>query len=60
MDGESGLIYMNARYEDPVLARFLSADDYVSDATNPQDLNAYSYGLNRPIDNTDPTGHRNL
>jgi RHS repeat-associated protein len=59
MDGESGLIYMNARYEDPTLARFVSADDTIGDATNPQDLNAYSYVLNSPINNTDPTGHMN-
>jgi RHS repeat-associated protein len=59
MDGESGLIYMNARYEDPTLARFVSADDTIGDATNPQDLNAYSYALNSPINNTDPTGHMN-
>jgi RHS repeat-associated protein len=56
-DGETGLIYMVARYYDAQLGRFLSADTFVSDWTNPQDLNPYSYVVNNPISNTDPTGH---
>jgi RHS repeat-associated protein len=60
MDGESGLIYMNARYEDPVLGRFVTADDYTGAVTTPQDLNAYSYAGNSPLNNTDPTGRRTL
>ena len=56
-DGETGLIYMVARYYDAQLGRFLSADTSVSDWENPQDLNPYSYVVNNPISNTDPTGH---
>ena len=56
-DTESDLTYMQARYYDPVLARFISADTIVPDALNSQALNRYSYVYNNPILNTDPTGH---
>ena len=79
LDG-TGLLYYHARYYDPVLGRFISADSVVPGAgaltvwpgdgtaraawaaggggpANPQDLNRYSYGLNNPVKNTDPTGH---
>jgi RHS repeat-associated protein len=56
-DAESGLVYMNARYYDPKLARFLSADSVVPSASNPQALNRYSFVYNNPISNTDPSGH---
>jgi len=54
---ETGLVYMNARYYDPELGRFLSADTLVPDSHNPQALNRYTYVYNNPISNTDPTGH---
>ncbi len=57
LDSESGLIYMNARYYDPVLGRFLSADTAQPDQQSPQKLNRYSYASNNPINNVDPTGH---
>ncbi|GAK57013.1 YD repeat protein [Candidatus Vecturithrix granuli] len=50
----SGLLYYGARYYDPALARFITADS-VYDA-GPQGLNRYSYALNNPILYRDPTG----
>jgi hypothetical protein len=47
----------NARYYNPVLGRFISADTIVPDPANPQDLNRYSYVNNNPTNYTDPTGH---
>ncbi|WPB79518.1 FG-GAP-like repeat-containing protein [Archangium violaceum] len=54
---ESGLVYMNARYYDPQLGRFISPDTVVPSPDNPQALNRYTYVYNNPISNTDPTGH---
>jgi RHS repeat-associated protein len=56
-DPESGLVYMHARYYDPVIGRFISPDRVVPDILNPQSLNPYSYVYNNPISNVDPTGH---
>ena len=52
---QSGLLYYGARYYDPALARFITADT-VYDA-GPQGLNRYSYALNNPILYRDPSGH---
>ncbi|MCB8952125.1 MAG: RHS repeat-associated core domain-containing protein [Ardenticatenales bacterium] len=52
-----GLIYYNARYYLPGIARFVSADTVVPDAANPQAFNRYAYVLNNPLILTDPTGH---
>ncbi|WPB74322.1 RHS repeat-associated core domain-containing protein [Archangium violaceum] len=54
---ETGLVYMNARYYDPQLGRFISPDALVPSSGNPQALNRYAYVYNNPISNTDPTGH---
>ncbi|HEX5749738.1 MAG TPA: FG-GAP-like repeat-containing protein [Archangium sp.] len=54
---ETGLVYMNARYYDPKLGRFISPDSVVPSTLNPQALNRYAYVYNNPISNTDPTGH---
>jgi RHS repeat-associated protein len=51
-----GLINMNGRMYDPVIARFLSPDPYVPDATYTQDFNRYTYARNNPLSYTDPTG----
>jgi hypothetical protein len=45
------------RYYDPTIGRFISADTYVQDYTNPQTLNRYSYCQNNPLRYNDPTGH---
>jgi RHS repeat-associated protein len=53
----TGLYYYNARYYDPSIGRFISADTIVQDPSNPQTLNRYSYCLNNPLKYIDPTGH---
>lgn len=50
------LVHMNGRVYDPSTAKFLSADPLVSDPTNGQNYNRYSYVLNNPTNVTDPTG----
>ena len=53
----TGLYYYGARYYDPEIGRFISADTIVPNPSNPQSLNRYSYCLNNPLKYTDPTGH---
>lgn len=55
-DPEVGLTYLNARYYDPVIARFIQPDWW--DPTDPAvGTNRYAYGLNNPILQKDPSGH---
>jgi len=56
-DLDAALVYMHARYYDPSLGRFLSADSMVPELANPQAFNRYAYVYNNPISNADPTGH---
>ena len=53
----SGLYYFNARYYDPALGRFVSADTLVPAPWDPQQWNRYTYVGNNPVRYTDPTGH---
>jgi len=53
----TGLYYYNARYYDPTIGRFISADTIVPNMANPQCLNRYSYCLNNPLSLTDSNGH---
>ncbi|MGC3977359.1 MAG: RHS repeat-associated core domain-containing protein [Paludibacteraceae bacterium] len=53
---EFGLINMNGRVYDPVLARFLSPDPYVQAPDYTQNFNRYSYCLNNPFKYVDPSG----
>jgi RHS repeat-associated protein len=52
-----GLMYYNARYYDPLLSRFISADTIVPRLGNPLDWDRYGYTRNNPINYTDPSGH---
>jgi len=55
LDDETGLMYLNARYYDPVLGRFLQPDPL--DPTAPGvGVNRYAYALNSPIMTLDPSG----
>ncbi len=53
---EFGLINMNGRLYDPLIARFLSPDNYVQLPDNAQNFNRYTYCLNNPLKYTDPSG----
>lgn len=46
---EVGIIHMNGRLYDPLLRRFLNADEYIQDPTNTQSYNKYGYVLNNPL-----------
>lgn len=57
-DKATGLNYMQARYYDPVIGRFLSVDpvDFMGSGYNPAYFNRYAYSGNDPINNLDPDG----
>jgi RHS repeat-associated protein len=52
----TGLYYYNARYYDPEIGRFISADTVVQSQKSSQYLNRYSYTKNNPLKYVDPTG----
>jgi RHS repeat-associated protein len=52
-----GLYDYGARFYDPAIGRFVSADSVVPRPGNPQNLNRYSYTNNRPLNLVDPSGH---
>ena len=55
-DEQTGLDYAMARYCGASLARFLSVDPVFSSPNVPLAWNRYSYVLNNPLGNIDPTG----
>ena len=57
-DSETGLYYLQSRYYDPAMGRFLNADDvgYIEPKIV-NGLNLYAYALNNPLQYYDPTGH---
>ena len=56
-DKATGLNYMQARYYDPVIGRFLSIDPVTfMDTGVPAQFNRYSYTFNDPINLFDPDG----
>nr|WP_228456974.1 RHS repeat-associated core domain-containing protein [Chryseobacterium sp. LAM-KRS1] len=53
---EVGIVHMNGRLYDPLLRRFLNADENIQDPTNTQNYNKYGYVLNNPLLFNDPSG----
>ncbi len=51
------LINMNGRVYDPLMAMFLSPDNFVQSPDLTQNLNRYTYCLNNPLKYTDPSGY---
>ncbi len=56
-DDETGLYYLQTRYYDPEIGRFISQDDVsYLDPEHINGLNLYAYCLNNPVMMTDPDG----
>ncbi|MHA3915186.1 RHS repeat-associated core domain-containing protein [Halovulum sp. GXIMD14793] len=56
-DEEAGLSYLNARYYDPALGRFIQPDWW--EVTEPGvGTNRYAYSFNDPVNLSDPNGHQ--
>ncbi len=55
-DGESGYVYMQARFYDPLVGRFLTTDPVHFKDENPFTFNRYAYGNNNPYKYFDPDG----
>ncbi|MCW0399900.1 hypothetical protein NB688_000405 [Xanthomonas sacchari] len=58
MDASTGLAYMQQRYYDPSLGRFLSSDPDLASKTPGQNFNRYWYANSNPFKFTDPDGRR--
>ena len=57
-DKETGFYYLQSRYYDPAIGRFISADCYASTGQNTVGCNMFAYCNNNPICFNDTNGHR--
>ena len=56
-DSETGFYYLQSRYYDPEIGRFINADSYAStDATGLLSTNMFAYCENDPVNGSDPNG----
>jgi RHS repeat-associated protein len=55
-DTESGWYYLNSRYYDPQVGRFLNADGYVSTGQGLSSYNMFAYCLGNPVGRKDISG----
>ncbi len=55
-DPDTGLVYMQQRYYDPAVGRFISPDPVVPTPGNVFNFGRYTYANNNPMRYTDPTG----
>lgn len=56
-DNETGLYYLQSRYYDPAIGRFVNADNYASTGQGIVGNNMFAYCNNSPINEYDPNGH---
>jgi RHS repeat-associated protein len=55
-DGDAGLFDVGARYYDPAVGRWTSADKWLGDLYRPLSLNRYLYCEDEPVNRVDPSG----
>ena len=56
-DSETGLYYLQSRYYNPLVGRFLNADGYITtNVTEPLTYNMFAYCGNNPVMFSDPSG----
>ena len=57
-DNETGFYYLQSRYYDPVVRRFINADDiqYLGASRDLNSYNLYAYCSNNPVNMTDDSG----
>ena len=54
---DTGFYYLQSRYYDPAIGRFINADSYAStDATGLLNTNMFAYCENDPVNRSDPSG----
>ena len=56
-DSETGLYYLQSRYYDPEICRFINADAFASTGQSLIGGDAFAYCLNNPVRFVDKTGH---
>jgi RHS repeat-associated protein len=56
-DSETQTYYLQARYYNPEIQRFITEDTYRGNIDDPLSLNLYTYVKNNPLIYTDPSGH---
>ena len=55
-DAETNFYFLQSRYYDPTVCRFINADGYVSTGQGVLGTNMFAYCGNNPVNRVDPTG----
>ena len=56
-DTDTGMYYLQSRYYNPEIGRYLNADSQLNPQSDITGMNLFCYGGNNPVNTTDPTGH---
>ena len=59
-DTETGWYYLQSRYYDPIIKRFLNADTYASTGQGFLGYNMFAYCGNNPVNASDPSGSKSI
>ena len=55
-DTETRFYYLNSRYYDPEIGRFINADNQIQTGSDLNGMNMFTYCGNNPVNRVDPTG----